>query len=362
MPGDAATARNNLGITPANIGAAPTGYGLGGTATAIDTFDNATKFGLYVSNQGIPEGEKVYWTCLVLPHNENYILQIAYRSSQNPSSIALRRKHNTDGWQPWEHLNPAMAKDNIYRTVERYTGKAVYKKIDTDGIVRYQLEGESTWHNGIPGAAPAGYGLGWAQSLIAYNGGDLDALTAPGWYYWNAQQTINIAGVSSQYWYIHVIAYGDGHLHCKQELNAITRNFTGSIRRKMSGSTWGEWEWDFPPMEVGVEYRTIERWGSAAVYKKRVDHTLASDFDTTAGGDAAGISIRHGIESFGSLVGCMCTMVEGDSNILLPTRGEAGQGDGYVYSVDETFIHIMFNNFLVTAGTKFCVNLAYTKK
>ena len=213
------------------------------------------------------------------------------------------------------------------------------------------------------GAAPAGYGLGWAASLNAYNGGDLDTCTAPGWYFWDSKSASTaIAGISSQYWYIHVIAYGDGHLHCRQAIHPASRNFYSPIVRKCSGGTWGDWEWESPPMAVGVEYRTTERWGSAAVYKKRVDHTLASDFDTTAGGDAVGISIRHSIESFGSLVGCTCTMVEGDSNILLPTRGEAGQGDGYVYSVDETFIHIMFNNMLVAAGTKFCVNLAYTKK
>lgn len=123
------------------------------------------------------------------------------------------------------------------------------------------------------GAAPAGYGLGWAASLNAYNGGDLDTLTAPGWYFWDSKDTsTTIAGISSQYWYVHVVAYGDGHLHCRQEIHPTTRNTYSPIVRKCSGSTWGDWSWENPPMTAGVEYRTTMYDNGKALYLQRGDN------------------------------------------------------------------------------------------
>lgn len=102
------------------------GAGIGTTAKSIDSLDNATKFGLYLSNTGAPTSS--YHACLVLPYNDNYIVQIAYHSSTNPTVFVTRRKQNTDGWQPWEYFNPPMQPGVEYRTTERYGGKAVYKK------------------------------------------------------------------------------------------------------------------------------------------------------------------------------------------------------------------------------------------
>ena len=121
--------------------------------------------------------------------------------------------------------------------------------------------------------APSGYGLGWAASLNTYNGGDLDTLTAPGWYFWDSKDTsTTIAGISSQYWYVHVVAYGDGHLHCRQEIHPTTRNTCSPIVRKCSGGTWGEWAWESPPMNVGVEYRTTMYDNGKALYLQRGDN------------------------------------------------------------------------------------------
>lgn len=40
------------------------------------------------------------------------------------------------------------------------------------------------------------------------------------------------------------------------------------FRSKAGGGVWSPWEWVNPPMGIGVEYRTIERYQDAAVYKK----------------------------------------------------------------------------------------------
>ena len=42
------------------------------------------------------------------------------------------------------------------------------------------------------------------------------------------------------------------------------------IRLKENG-VYSEWEWENPPMQVGVEYRTTERWQGKPVYCKVVD-------------------------------------------------------------------------------------------
>ena len=50
-------------------------------------------------------------------------------------------------------------------------------------------------------------------------------------------------------------------------------NITGSplnLVRKCGGTTWSPWEWVNPPMALGVEYRTTERYNGKPVYIKAV--------------------------------------------------------------------------------------------
>lgn len=48
-------------------------------------------------------------------------------------------------WQQWEWCNPPFDVGVEYRTTERRSGKVVYKRFDSDGVLRYRLEGSSTW-------------------------------------------------------------------------------------------------------------------------------------------------------------------------------------------------------------------------
>lgn len=251
---------------------APSGFGLGGNAVTAENADEISANGYYET--GIQLGEN-FNSCIVWhnQHSANYAEQYAISVLGGDTGAIIHRTKLGGTWQPWEYLNPAMVEGNTYRTTERYNGKAVYKKKNANGIIAYQLEGDSDWKDGIPGAAPAGYGLGWAASLNAYNGGDLDTLTAPGWYFWDSKSaSTTIVGISSQYWYVHVVAYGDGHLHCRQEIHPTTRNTYSPIVRKCSGGTWGEWAWENPPLNVGVEYRTTMYDNGKALYLQRGDN------------------------------------------------------------------------------------------
>jgi hypothetical protein len=47
----------------------------------------------------------------------------------------------------------------------------------------------------------------------------------------------------------------------------IARNTNGVlIQRGLSSGAWGAWEYENPPMAVGTEYRTVERWMGKPVY------------------------------------------------------------------------------------------------
>lgn len=115
------------------------------------------------------------------------------------------------------------------------------------------------------GAAPAGYGLGDSELVNV----DIDYVCTPGWYC--VSQTMTIGGISANYWYIHVSAYGTGNLHCVQEIYPVLSNgYCKIIRRKHVGE-WGFSEIENPPMEIGVEYRTTERYKGEPVYVTVVD-------------------------------------------------------------------------------------------
>lgn len=45
-----------------------------------------------------------------------------------------------------------------------------------------------------------------------------------------------------------------------------TAQSVGVISRCCNGGAWQPWEWVNPPMELGVEYRTTERWNGKPVY------------------------------------------------------------------------------------------------
>ena len=101
--------------------------GIGAKENVIDSLDNAKTFGLYKAKEGAPTTSGVYWTALVMPSDASNIVQIAYRSSLNPTIFAIRRM--TSGtWGAWEYVFPAMGAGTEYATTERWGGKTVYRK------------------------------------------------------------------------------------------------------------------------------------------------------------------------------------------------------------------------------------------
>lgn len=178
--------------------------------------------------------------------------------------------------------------------MSRYTSKHTGPKID-EAVDRAKAGGEiDTLLNG---KAPAGYGLGETSPYIAKTSEsgeyDADTIDKTGFF---AARTNTPTGN----W-----CYG---LHVNRTNNLafqlLTSEFSEkefALRKKISG-VWQPWEWVNPPMKLGVEYRTTERYQGKPVY------ALCANF----GANIDGSSMYFG------------------ENVLRIVRGQAysGQGDG----------------------------------
>lgn len=123
------------------------------------------------------------------------------------------------------------------------------------------------------GAAPDGFGLG-GDAKVLTSDDDVNTIGASGWYCWvNNNVPINAIGVTSLT-IMRVDAYSSGVK--VQTLYGATDGVEFIMqpivaRRMIYGSKIGAWEYVNPPMQLGVEYRTTERYLGKPVYVKAVN-------------------------------------------------------------------------------------------
>lgn len=116
-----------------------------------------------------------------------------------------------------------------------------------------------TVYNQVSGVAPAGYGLGGNAKFIT--SGDLNDYKNCGWYAWDE----GVSNVPFSYGSCIVLNKGGYYIAHQIAVAGFGQNIC--IRRYYSSTDeWGAWEWLNPPMELGVEYRTIERYQGKPVY------------------------------------------------------------------------------------------------
>lgn len=117
-------------------------------------------------------------------------------------------------------------------------------------------------------AAPDGFGLG-GDAKVLTSDDDVNTIGASGWYGWvNNNVPINAIAVTSLT-IMRVDAYSSGVK--VQTLYGATDGAEFIMqplvaRRMISGSKIGAWEYVNPPMQLGVEYRTTERYLGKPVY------------------------------------------------------------------------------------------------
>ena len=95
--------------------------------------------------------------------------------------------------------------------------------------------------------------------------------------------SLTVGGYTASSWLIFAHRWNDSY--CVQEMWPMVSGRYKVIRYLTNG-TWVE-EWDNPPMSMGVEYRTTERFDSNVVYAKLIDFGECPS--------SAGASLAHGI-------------------------------------------------------------------
>ena len=115
-------------------------------------------------------------------------------------------------------------------------------------------------------AAPAGFGLGEVCVVQGWDG-----ITKTGFYKGAPGPVFGVGEpLISDFWYGYHIDAGVQN-YAVQRANHYYYGGCTIERTRKSDGTWTEWEWVNPPMELGVEYRTTERWNGKVVYTKLID-------------------------------------------------------------------------------------------
>lgn len=110
----------------------------------------------------------------------------------------------------------------------------------------------------LAGKAPAGYGLGTTGASIN-SGKDLNDIWQCGFYSWGS----GVSNAPFGYGLMVVLspgAYADGRVQIAYD------RVNKTIAIRWLNTTWSTWEYQNPPMVVGKEYRTTERYQGNPVY------------------------------------------------------------------------------------------------
>lgn len=214
------------------------------------------------------------------------------------------------------------------------------------GAVRYDAaqsltDAQKTKARGNIDAAPDGFGLGGVLADAPENSegfADANLITATGFY--RAVRNVLYGGWN----YIIHLNYDSA---TALQLAAYVSGEVYGVREKRL-NVWGDWEHTNPPMELGVEYRTTERYLGKPVYYKIVDCGQIADNKQVEHGI---VNIRDCI-SFQGLRGRMPMPSISNNNLSDPWSS-------YVADVDRIKITLACGTR--AAGDTCHVMLKYTK-
>ena len=177
----------------------------------------------------------------------------------------------------------------------------------------------------LAGKAPDGYGLGkTAYSTKEGTLANIDTYVENGWWRFDAVGVYDAIGVIAN----HSVLRVDAGRTIVQTLFLSWYDAVVTRIKIETESAWRDWEWVNPPMVVGTEYRTTERYKGKPVYCKLVDFGKLPN--NTYKDVAHGISNLHlTISVFGesngdNLIGNMyITYVNiGSTNIRIKTNAD----------------------------------------
>ena len=194
----------------------------------------------------------------------------------------------------------------------------------------------------LNGKAPAGYGLGTKSKWLTSND-DLNNIYQGGFYYWYGSNVPANIPTGIKYAGMFVIARSSTEF--VQIIYAMSGSLNYSnaeLRRTAYNGVWYEWEWVNPPMALGVEYRTTERYKGKPVYCKLVNFGKLPNNTYK--------DVAHGISNLQYAIS-----VSGDSN------GENLIGNTYITYVNIGSTNIRIKTNADRSGVGATVLIKYTK-
>ena len=144
-------------------------------------------------------------------------------------------------------------------------------------------------------AAPAGFGLGNTSPKSISGLDALNAAAANGFYYVTGLGGSSFGGISVVQGLLLVIgkdSYHTDHYFFPAGTDTV-------LWREMEAQVWGEWCCLNPPMTLGVEYRTIERWNGKPVYTTLVNIGNLPNKNTAS--VSHGFGVKTAIRSIGTI-------------------------------------------------------------
>lgn len=164
---------------------------------------------------------------------------------------------------------PLILKDNPAEDLEAATKQ--YVDNHTSDVVLYTpqtlSDEQKVQARGNIGAAPDGFGLGEDVPSSAKNN-DANTITKTGWF----MASINTP--TNGWWIIYSATYGDTMYQFAYANEGASSMLMGTVlqrSKKTANVDWTPWEYINPPMKLGVEYRTTERYLSKPVYCQVID-------------------------------------------------------------------------------------------
>ena len=167
--------------------------------------------------------------------------------------------------------------------------------------------------------APTGYGLGTQNG---HDCTDCNAAILNGVYYLFGESAQNHPGHSMQYGCLVVYRRGS---YITQVIHYDY--FEAKRYSKDGGNTWGEWEWVNPPMAIGVEYRTTERWNGKPVYTALVD---CGTCEGTHHDVSTNIHAIHMVRHCGHVGGYCLPMINGTLDNMYSAWANVIDSNGYI--------------------------------
>ena len=191
-----------------------------------------------------------------------------------------------------------------------------------------------TVYNQVSGVAPAGYGLGETTPTLISNCN----IVGNGWYRVDAS-TANIPDVGLTNGVLRIDEATGGLVY--QSLYFYVPGKVHKMERVHFNGTWYPWEWVNPPMQLGVEYRTTDRYFGKPVYTQVIS--------IGAIGSGSG-NVEHGIPDISVVVGIIGTNSYGPTLNTHP----------YMTSFFANRQYVRWETTQAISGTSYAV-LRYTK-